>query len=202
MAWVAVGVAAAGIVVSLVGGEQARQGAGKEAELQRLAASKRKEAAEYKANQLDSASIQEVAVAQRDMLDIQRVTKLTQSRALALTAAGGGGAKAPGSLTIISNIAKEGSYNAARALYAGEEKARVMRLDADQLRKEGEYAILGGEMMSDSINARGRATQTAATGQAIGIGAGMYGKYGGRSPGTTPRPSSDSYFVGSDLAVG
>src|SRR4051812_27274883 len=113
MSWIAVGVTAVSIATSYGAGQQAKKAAGKDAELQREAGARRKAAAEFEANTLEVQAGQQIAAAQRDMIDVQRVGRLAQSRAVALAAASGGGASAPTITRLVGNMAKETSYNAA-----------------------------------------------------------------------------------------
>lgn len=190
MSWVAVGVTAASVVVSYQGGQEGKKAAGKEAEFQRLAGQKRKEAADFEANVLEVQATQKIAAAQRDMLDVQRITRLAESRAQALSAASGGGATSPTALNIIGNLSREGAYNAARALYSGEETARTMRLQAFEKRQEGEFAEIGGNMQAEAAQGRGKAAELQSYANILGSVGGLYGKYGGRGPGSSGGGSS------------
>jgi hypothetical protein len=191
MAWVAVGIVATSAVTSLAAGNQAKKGSDKEAQLDREAGQVKKQASELEANVLETQATQRVAAAQRDMIDIQRMTKLTQSRAQALSAFSGGGASAPTVLTIMGNIAKEGAYNGARALYEGEESARIMRLQAFEKRQEGQFAEVSGNLQAEAATSRGRAAELTGFSNALAAGGSLYGKYGGRGPSSS---TSKGYF--------
>lgn len=182
MSWIAVGVVGASVVTQYAAGRQAKKAAGQEAELNREAGAQRKAAAEFEANVLERQASNVVGAAQRDMLDVQRQTRLAQSRAVALAAASGGGASAPTVTKLVGDLAKEGSYNAARALYAGEEKAYLMGQQAEQLRKSGEFAELSGNLAANASESRGRAAQLQSFGNMISSVGGLYGKYGGNGP--------------------
>lgn len=192
--WVAVGVTAASVVTSISAGQQAKKAANKEGELQQEAGQVRKQASELEANVLESQATQRVAAAQRDMIDIQRMTKLTQSRAQALSAFSGGGASAPTVLNIMGNIAKEGAYNGARALYEGEESARIMRLQAYEKRQEGQFAEVSGNLQAEAATSRGRAAELTGFASALNSAGSLYGKYGGRGP-----SSSSSKYTSLDV---
>lgn len=199
--WVAVGVTAASVVMNYSAGQKAKKAAGAEAELQREAAASRKAAAEFEANSLEVQAGQQIAVAQRDMMDVQRVGRLAESRALALSAASGGGASAPTVTRLIGNLAKETSYNAARSLYAGEEKARLMRLQAQSLREQGEFAEVSGNLAASAAESRGKAAELSSYASIVGAAGGLYGKYGGGGPGTNQK--TDYFqFSGYDYAGG
>jgi len=137
------------------------QGAALEAFYARREAERRRAAARIEANALNVQAGQVVAESQRDVLDVRRVTQLAESRALALAAASGGGATAPTVVKIISRIAGEGAYNAARALYAGEEKARQLKLQALIRDYEGEQAFEAGEDAALMSEYRGKAGSAA-----------------------------------------
>lgn len=182
MSWVGVGIAGASLLMSYSAGESAKNSSDKEAQLQREAGIRRKAASDLEANALEVQASNSIASAQRDMIDIRRQTELVQSRALALSAASGGGASAPTVLNLVANMAKEGSYNAARALYAGEEKSRVLRLQAQQDRVSGEFAGIAGMAAAEVATGRGRAAQMSSYGSILSTGGSMYAKYGGRGP--------------------
>src|SRR3954470_23681372 len=95
MGWVAAAATVASTIMqSNAQGEQKR-GAELEAEYARRTAARKKATAEFEANQLEVQAGQVVAASQRDVLDVQRVGRLAQSRARAVAAASGGGASAP-----------------------------------------------------------------------------------------------------------
>lgn len=199
MSWIAVGVTAGSVLMSYSAGQGAKKAAGQEAELQREAGAKRKEAAEFEANTLQVQAGQQIAAAQRDMLDVQRVGRLAQSRALALSAASGGGASAPTVTRLIGNLAKETSYNAARSLYAGEEKARLMNLQAIEKRKEGEFATTAADLSATASESRGKAAELASFSNILGSVGGLYGKYGGKGPSTAGQQTDYFQFSGTGV---
>lgn len=190
----AVAVGAGSLVLGALGMEQSKEAAAREADLQRRAGEARKAAAEFEASVLETQSGLTVASSQRDMLDVQRQARLVQSRAIAVAAASGGGASSPTVATLYGNIAKEGAYNAARALYAGEEKARLMRLQAIQARKMGEFYQVSGDLSAQASEARGKAAEYNFGSTIVGTAGGLYGKYGGKGPVATP--TSDFYYSG------
>ena len=161
MSWVAVGVAigAGGLLLSGKAGREAKKNANREQELSEQAGQARNEAAQLEADVLDRQAIQTRAAAQRDMFDVQRAARLAESRAVALAAASGGGASAPTVLNIVGNIAKEGAYNAARAMYAGEEQARLMQIQAIEKRKLGQFDMTAGNLAGLAAEGRGKAAQ-------------------------------------------
>lgn len=188
MSWIAVGITAASVGMTLIGGQQQKKAA-------QLEGQQRKAAANAEATVLESNATQAVAVAQRNMIDTQRVAKLTESRAQALAAASGGGATSPTALKVVADIAREGSYNSAKALYQGEESARLMRLQAYEKRVGGEFSVTEG-------NLRGSAAEFSSFGTALGQGGGLYGKYGGKGPGLTGGKTPGQGSINWDLTGG
>jgi hypothetical protein len=123
--------------------------AGKAAKLegQRIRAEKQFEAAQARQN-----AGQALAVGQRDAIEQGRQNRLIQSRIQALVAAGGGGTADPTIVNLIGNTAAEGAYQAAVALYQGEDKDRSLRLLADAKEYEGFMAEQSGEDKQDAYN--------------------------------------------------
>lgn len=210
MSWVAVGVGGASLALGAYSSMQGRDAAGKEAEMQRRSGAVRKQAAELEATTLEQQASNSIGSAQRDMLDLQRQSRLAQSRTIALAAASGGGASsAPTVGKLVGDLAKEGSYNAARALYAGEERGRLMRLQAKELRTMGEFAVVGGNISGSVVEGRAKANELANAGTFVSNAGGLYSKYGGRGPSGagpgatgTATPASEFTYTGLDSAGG
>lgn len=202
MSWVAVGVTAASVLMSYQAGQEGKAAANKEAQLQQQSGQMRKAAANLEANVLETQATQRIAVAQRDMLDSQRMTRLIQSRAQAVGAASGGGATSPTALTLMGTIAKEGAYNASRAMYSGEEAARAMRLQAFEKRAEGEFAEVGGNLQSEATQGQGRAAEYRSYASITSSVGGLYGKYGKPGQKTDTQVSDFGGFTGRDSAGG
>lgn len=194
MSWVAVGITGASLLMSYQAGQEGKAAANKEAKLQRQAGAQRQAAANFEANVLETNATQRIAVAQRDMLDAQRMTRLVQSRAQAVGAASGGGATSPTVLTLMGTMAKDGAVNASRAMYSGEEAARTMRLQAFENRVSGQFAQIGGSLQSEATQGRGRATELQSYASITGTAGGLYGKYG--KPGQTTNNTQVSDFGG------
>lgn len=112
------------------------------------------QAAAFTAAQLRQNAGQALAASQRDAYGAQKQTDYVLSRALAVAAASGGGASDPGVVNLMAEITAQGAYKQSVALYQGQEKARMMELQAQ-----------GAEFEGDSKEA-------AATGAAIGSGLG------------------------------
>lgn len=181
MSFVAIAGLALGLgstILSAKSGSEGKKAAEREAELQRRAGEARKAAAELEADVLERQAGQTVAAAQRDMFDVQRATRLAESRALALSAASGGGASSPTVINIIANIAKEGSYNAARALYAGEEQARLMKIHAIEKRRLGEFDLTAGNLAGLAAEGRGKAAVTKSYANILDTTGSLFTKYG------------------------
>jgi hypothetical protein len=174
----------ASTILSAQSGKSAKQAADREADLQRQAGDARNAAAQLEADVLEQQAGQTVAAAQRDMFDVQRAARLAESRALAVAAASGGGASAPTVLNVIGNIAKEGAYNGARALYAGEEQARLMRIQALEKRRLGQFDMTAGNLAGLASESKGRGAQLASQATILNTVGSLYGKYGGAGPGS------------------
>jgi hypothetical protein len=160
-----------------------------------------KKKAEFEAIQLEEQAGKAVAVGQRENMEIQRHAKLTESRALALAAASGGGASSPTVVNIIGNIAKRGAYEGAVALYNGEERARTLRLAAASKRLEGDIAFEAGT--------KGDRERVDSGNLAIGAGllqntGSLLMKYGGGGQANTPmvEESVPGQFSTTDPAYG
>lgn len=184
----ALGLAAVGTILQ-VGAQRQAKNAAENADRERREnalwyGTKQKEKAEFEADQLEQQAGQAVAVGQRENMEIQRYARLTQSRALALAAASGGGASSPTVVNLIGNIAKRGAYEGAKALYSGEERSRQLTLAAAAKRYEGDVALESGQR-GDRERVDTGAYNLAAAGtllQGSANAASMYYKYGGGGP--------------------
>ena len=132
-------------------------------------------ASEFAAAQQTQNAGQAIAAAQRKASEQERRSRLVASRALAVSAAGGGSASDTTVENIISDIAGEGAYRAGVELYQGEERARQLRMGADASMYEGAVAEAGAK-------AKARAIKTEAFGKLIGSAGSLYGKYGMGGP--------------------
>lgn len=158
----------------------------KQAEAALLTGRQRKAVSEFQAVQLDQNAGQAIAASQRDGADVARMARLAESRTLALAAASGGGASSPTVMNIIADLAGEGAYRKSVALYAGEDKARSMRMAAAGQRWEGDLALEAGEAGYDTgigvaNNLRG-AGDIAAGSALVKGGASLFEKYGMGGP--------------------
>lgn len=179
-----IGLGLGSLLTSMKSGSAQKKALDQQADLQRQAGEARKTAADLEANVLEVQAGQTVAAAQRDMFDVQRATRLAQSRAVALSAASGGGASSPTVLTIVGNMAKEGAYNGVRALYAGEEQARLMKIQAIEKRKLGQFDMTAGSLAGLASETKGRGAQLSSYGTILNTAGSLFGKYGGAAPGT------------------
>ena len=140
-------------------------------------ASREAQASVFVANQYTQQAGQEIAVAQRQAIEVRRQSQLLQSRALAVAAASGAGASDPTIIQLISQVSGEGAYRAAVALYDGEEKARQLRMKADASRYEAASAVASGEAQSSAYKL------SAASSLLQGAGT-LYTRYGMGGPAT------------------
>lgn len=112
-------------------------------------------AGEYEKQEFDQAAGQTRAAGQLDAADTLRQGRYAQSRALALAAASGGGASAPGVTRLLSDIDAETRRRANIALYNANERATGMemrgasanaigRARRDQSRFGAVTSLLGG----------------------------------------------------------
>ena len=113
---------------------------------ERVKASRIKAASEFQAEQYTVNAGQQLAASQREALEERRQANLVQSRAIALAAASGAGATDPSVAYLVGRIKGEGALRAANALYAGEDRARVLRMSAAAKKYEGLTAEEAGEL--------------------------------------------------------
>lgn len=151
----------------------------------RKAASARKAAAEFEAQQLEQNAGQVISAAQRQAFETTRTGAYTASRALAVAAASGGGASDPTVMNTISQLASETAYRKSLDLYQGEERARQLRLSAAATRMTGDIGaaaslnqgaaaiIQAGSGITSDLTRMYRPTTTAS-----GTPTTMFGRYG------------------------
>lgn len=168
-AWVGPAMAVAGAATSIIGGNNAAASA-------KEAGARQKAASEFEAAQLEQNAGQAIASSQREAEEQRRQTRLVQSRALALSAASGGGVTDPTVVNLIGDIAGEGAYRAGVALYQGADKARQMNMGASAKRYEGDLAVEAGNNKAKAYRMQGIAG-------AFGSATSLFGKYGGGGPG-------------------
>ena len=191
-------IAVGALLLNSQGQRKAGNAASRQAGLEREAGHARKRAAEFEANVLEVQAGQAVALAQRDMLDARRAGRLAESRAIALAAASGGEATAPTVTRIVGDIAKESSYNAMLALYQGEERARLMRLQAQNLREQGEFAQTQGLLAAGAAQSKAKSYEYAGYATLLQGAGSLYAKYAGGGFGGA---STGSFSGGVDLGT-
>ena len=128
------------------------------------------EAKAFESAQLRQQAGQDIAVSQQRAQEQLRQSRLVQSRTLAVAAASGGGVSDPTIVRMLSRVAGEGTYRANTALYEGEERARLKRMQAEASDYEGKTGIISGDMRAKAYN----------TGAAASLFAGassLYAKY-------------------------
>ena len=144
--------------------------------------------AKFEAKQMMINAGQAKAVAQRDAIEQTRQSGLVQSRILALAAASGGGASDPTIINLIGKQAGQGAYNAAVAIYKGDDRARELEMAAAAKRYEGASAKSAG-----IAKAVGALTGTASS---------LFSKYAQSGPGlaapadANPYPEMDAWGSG------
>lgn len=143
-----------------------------------------KQAGDYQAEQLRQNSSDVQGSGQRAALDEDRKTQLVNSAALASAAASGGGASDPGVVNIMARTAGEGAYRRATALYQGNDKARLMNMQADAKDYEGKTTLLNSELVAGSqvFNAGTSFLKGEAR------GASLYQRFGGGGPKVSSAP--------------
>lgn len=144
----------------------------------------RRAAAEFAAWQAEQQAAVAVAIGQRNAIEAGRQTRVLESRALALMAAGGGGASDPTSVRLMADLEAQGAYRKGVALYEGEAQARSLRYQAvvgrTQPFEEGKQA----------------AYNMAASGELLKGSATLYARYGMKGPNATPAGSGDAALIG------
>jgi hypothetical protein len=101
-------------------------------------------AAGAEASQMEQRALSVRAASQRKAMEETRQGRLAESRAQALAAKSGSGG--PTVVDIVSDLAKEGAYRHAVALYEGESGARGLEYGAGIRRYQGKLARRAGYM--------------------------------------------------------
>lgn len=184
-AWVPVAATVAGTVLGMAGAGKQAEGAEIQAAAARRAGEQRRAAAEFEAEQLQVQAGQAVAAAQRDALEQKRQADLIESRAIALAAAGGGGASDATIVKLVSQISGEGALRAAMAAYQGDERARTLRMAAAGKRVEGAIAQDIGQSEGAAYGTKAQASRISGVATVLQGGGSLFGKYGGKGPGTS-----------------
>jgi hypothetical protein len=134
------------------------------------AAERRKQAAEFEAQQLDINAGQAVAASQRTAYFEDQKGDLMLSRLKALSAASGAGATDPTVLNLQAGLMQQKAYNLASALYGGEDKARSMRMEASSKRYQADLGLADAEETKS-------ASKLSAAASLLSGGAKLYSSY-------------------------
>lgn len=203
-AWLPVATTVASMVFSASGTSQAVKGADQAAAAARDNAARRAEEAKFEGDQLRVNAGQEVAAGQAAAAEQRRQGVLTQSRAIAVAAAGGGSLADPTVVNILARNAGEGVYRAGLALYQGNERARVLRMQATGKDLEASSDIAGGEATAEGYQLRGQAEATKGVASMLGSvpnllsqGSTLFSKYGGGGTG-----GASAAFSNAELMAG
>lgn len=108
-----------------------------------LAGAQAKEAADYRAEQLDMQATESRAAAQRQAYERRTAAKLTLSKLQANAAAFAGDATNPGIIKLEGDIASRGEYQALSEMYLGESRARGLTDEATATRASGRASRTG-----------------------------------------------------------
>lgn len=121
-----------------------------------------------------------LAIAQSQRLSAEELRKgrYEASRALAVAAASGGGVTDPTIVNLLSKVKGESVYRSSLALYAGESRARKLRIQAAATTLAGTYADVQGNQTEQNYD-------IAAWGSLFQGGSSMFAKYGGGGPNAT-----------------
>lgn len=173
------------------GADQGAAGADQAAQGALLAGQRAARARRFEAEQLRITAGQEIAASQAAAHEQERQGRLVASRQLALAAASGAGASAPTVVKLMADTAKESSYRAAMSIYAGEDRARALRMSAAGREYEADAALAGAEDTAQAYRIKAGAYRTAGVAGLLGAGAGLFSKYWPQVKG-----SGDSAAVG------
>jgi|688.fasta_scaffold276528_2 hypothetical protein len=155
----------------------------------RRAGESQQAAAEYSAQQLDTNAGQAQAASQRAAAEELRKSMLLQSRAMAVSAASGGGAVDPTVMALISGLSKEGQLASETMLYGGNEKARAMHEQAKATRFEGATRAQAGRTAE-------RTSQFSAMGTILTGATKDWSGNGFKNPRHAPISESETVFTG------
>lgn len=115
----------------------------------------RNKLAGYESDQLEASAKTETAKAQRIANEERRRARITQSRANAVAAGGGGNTSDVGILDLTSDLAADGEYNALTALWNGSEASAGRRMSAAGRRLEGKDSRNAGRVNALNTAIRG-----------------------------------------------
>ncbi len=158
-------------LMTMFGAGQEKTGYDQAAQAKRVQAERTRVSTQFTVQQLEVNAGQSIAASQRQAMELRRQTKLVESRAIAVAAAGGGGASDPTIIGLISKIHGEGAYRAGVALYQGEDAARSLRMKAAAVNYEGSIA-------ADALESQGNAYETQGTTALVKGASSLFQKYG------------------------
>jgi hypothetical protein len=104
----------------------------------------------FQANQLRQEASNAAGTGQRQSQDTQLQSQYIASRALAVAAAGGGGASDPGVVSLMARNAQVGAYKQSVALYQGQDKARALGLSAAAHDYQGKEIAFNSDLVAGS----------------------------------------------------
>lgn len=138
-----------------------------------------KQAADVEARRLDIRANDEMALAQRDMLQLNRQKNMALSSLQARAASSGFTATDPTTLAIADEIQRYGTLQEQMALFGGTVRADDMRFGADAKRYSGAAGVSLASQYGDAV--RQNAAFTAA-GTILGTMSSLAGRYGTSTP--------------------
>jgi hypothetical protein len=138
--------------------------------------------ARIQADEMRQAAKQALAAGQQNALEELRQARLAQSRALVMSAAGGGSSADPTIVNIISSIAEEGSRRAGVHMQNARQEAGSIRMDALTTEFGGANAAAAGRTAQAGHNLGASTTL-------LREGVSLYSKYGGQSSAPAAKPS-------------
>lgn len=146
------------------------------------------QASNFQAEQLRQQAGQAQAASQRDAYSVQREADYTASHALAVAAASGGGASDPTVIDLIARNAGEFAYRKSVALYQGNDRARLLNMQADAKEYEGKIIERNANQVATAQGIKGATSLLAGYER----DASLAKKYGGGGPMTMSNPSAFS----------
>lgn len=150
-----------------------------------------RQAASFQAAQLRINATQAQAASERNAFDVQQNTQFVTSRALAVAAASGGGASDPTVVNLIARDKARGAYLQATALYQGDERARMMNMEAAAKEYEGKETERNSMMVGAAQAARGGANSLFGDAKM----ASLYQRFGGGGPMSFGGMATDSGYA-------
>lgn len=167
-------------------------------ETAKMRAAQDREQSRLEAMMLEREAGDDRATSQRAAEEARRVSRIRQSRAMAVAAASGAGAADPDVINIVGGLAAEGDYSAEVELYKGEDSAKYKEWRANVARVTGENSA---RMTMYQGKAAKSASRISAVGTLAKGAASMYGNYAGSGSGGTVIPANDDMDYGSSTTA-